>query len=147
MTRRGSLAYYFAAVVVGCLFTSGVVWVASRYSPHPWDGPYLAFYAASLATGSVTAATGAFLLRRICRGFNLRDAWHWILLGAAVAPLTVWVFSRFVFPWWSPTWLWLAGLFLGGGAGVVVRYGLWLAIPAGALTAYILYLVDSAFSD
>lgn len=146
MTRRGTLAYYFVAVVVGCLFTSGFVWVASRYSAHPWEGPYLAFYAASLASGSVTAATGAFLLRLICHGFRLRKAWHWILLGMVAAPLTVWAFSILVLPWGAPTWLWLPGVFLGGGAGVVVTYGLWLTIPSGALTAYVLYLVDSAFS-
>lgn len=146
MTRRGSLAYYLAAIVVGCLFTSGIVWLASRYSLHPREGPFLAFYVAGLATGSVMAATGAFLLRFLCRWLGLQKVWQWMLLGMAVGPATVWVFRGLAAPLDSPGWLWLAGVVIGGGAGVIVDYGIWLVVPSGALTACVLYLVDRAFS-
>ena len=160
MTRRGSIAYYFAAIVVGCFAaTVGFFYFGTLPSFH---GSVRSFsvkdfflmYFLSLPFGAVSAILFGFLLRRLAAVWHLRHALAWMGLGAVLgAGLT---------------------LVLGGMMQVVTRAvpgsgvpaGLlplvlplvytffaqqlmlpiwWVMLPAGALTALVLRAIDRAF--
>ncbi len=153
MTRSGSLAYYLAAWICGCFFMSVLVWLRhSAGEPHvslPVKSAsgllFVAFY--GLIFGAFASLVGAFLLRRIAAAFHWWQVWQWTLAGAVLTPFII----GLVGAWWrrvgSPpqgasSWLSLLGL----GPAIVLDAGLWLAIPAGAATAIVLYRIHRAFA-
>jgi len=153
MTRRGSLAYYLAAWICGCFFMSALVWLKDLASaPHQLATPkgafgllFFCFY--GLILGVFASLLGAFLLRRIAVAFRWTQAWQWALAGAVLAPVVIGLLGG----WWRrvmwhprapPRWLSLMAF----GPATVLDAGLWLAIPAGAATALVLYRIHRAFA-
>jgi hypothetical protein len=151
MTRRGSLAYYLASWVCGCFFMT----VSFVGSPKPSEFPphlilgliYLYFLA--LIFGAFTSLLFGFLLRRIAGGFRLARAWQWILAGAILAPILVWLLGSITLIHGRATefllpiqlyFLYAPQLILRGGIRM-----LWRVIPAGAATAWLLCRIDRAF--
>jgi hypothetical protein len=155
MTRSGSLAYYLTAWICGCFFMSLAVWTKDLFgiSTNNALSGYTAvglifFYFYGLVFGAVAALAGAFLLRRVMAALKCTTPSHWAIAGAILAPAVV-------------TILGLCGRFIGAeapsrmdvlmsitlGPVMVMKTGWWLAIPAGAATAYLLCRVQRAFAS
>lgn len=152
MTRSGSLAYYLAAWICGCFFMSVLVWLKDLIgAPLEFATPrgvlgllFFSFY--GLILGAFASLVGAFLLRRIATAARWTQAWQWTLAGAVLAPVCIGLLGV----WWRrmmlrpmpPRSLALLGL----GPMEVLDAGLWLAIPAGAATAIVLFRIHRAFA-
>jgi hypothetical protein len=154
MTRRGSLAYYLVAWICGCFFVSMAVWLKDLVRPgyvnaflnlrSAFGLLFLCFFA--LVLGFFSSLAGAFLLRRIAVWQRWVQAWQWMLAGAVLAPAVIGPLG----------WLQRNAdehhrqlprviSMVAYGPAVVFDAGLWLAVPAGALTAWVLYRVYLAF--
>ncbi len=153
MTRRGSLIYYLAAWICGCTFMSVCIWlkdllgapVMQAYSMRGAVGLLLFnFYA--LIFGAPSAFLGAFLLRRLARAARWELAWQWALAGAILAPALIellGIWGRHLLAGAEIHRRWL--LLITYGPTIVLDAGIWLAIPAGAATAFVLYRIHRAF--
>ena len=154
MTRRGSLIYYLTAWICGCFFMSLAIWTRDLWNAE--TGPssrsheafgVLFFYFYGLVFGGLAVLIGAFLLRRIMALLKCKTPSHWALVGAILAPGVVAILGL---------WGRHAGMDEQGatrairiityGPKLVVDTGWWLAIPAGAVTAYLLCRVQRAFA-
>jgi hypothetical protein len=153
MTRRGTLAYYLAAWVIGCFV---VALLASMFASQnaPAEGParLLVLYFLSLTYGAVDILLFAFLLRRCMRLWGTHNLWLWIAAGALLGA----VFIRLLL-WAGDT---LTGISSLSGRGAInwlllafwaapnaLRLsGVWQAPAAGAATGTVLCLVDRAFN-
>jgi hypothetical protein len=154
MTRSGSLAYYLTAWICGCFFMSLAVWTKDLFgtsanntlSTHSVFGLiFIYFY--SLMFGAVAALAGAFLLRRAMMALKCKTPSHWALVGAILAPGVAAILGL---------WGRHAGIDEQGamrviriityGPKLVIDTGWWLAIPVGAVTAYLLCRVQRAFA-
>jgi len=154
MTRSGSLAYYLTAWICGCFFMSLSVWTKdlfgvaanNAFSTRSVFG-LIFFYFYGLVFGAIAALTGAFLLRRVMAALKCMTASHWAVAGAILAPAVIAILG-----------LWgrhvgideQSGMrvvrIITFGPKIVVEAGWWLAIPAGATTAYLLCRVQRAFA-
>jgi hypothetical protein len=152
MTRRGSLAYYLTAWICGCFFMSAAVWakdsLGARLDPFTIRTAFglLFFYFYGLLVGALAAFLGAFLLRHVMAALKCKTPSHWAVVGAILAPgliaiLGIW--GRHNDAAQRPGMRALA--LLTFGPKTVVEVGWWLAIPAGAATAYLLGRVQRAF--
>jgi hypothetical protein len=144
MTRRGSLAYYLAAIAVGCFAQTVCLWLYYVFTDHPHPG-LLNLYFLSLLTGSFAALMFAFFLRLVLRFTNLQSGWQGSLAGAVLSLLLVWGAGSFAttFELAQQGPLWMAML---GGPTAVALTSPWLAIPAGAGTAFVLWRIHRAFA-
>ena len=154
MTRSGSLAYYLTAWICGCFFMSLAVWTKdlfgttadNAFSAHSIFG-LIFFYFYGLVFGAIAALVGAFLLRRVMAALKCITPGHWAIAGAMLAPVVLTILG-----------LWGRHIGMGErngisflrivlyGPKIVVDTGWWLAIPAGAATAYLLCRVQRAFA-
>ena|ERR1700735_4914003 len=154
MTRSGSLAYYLIAWICGCFFMSLAVWTKDLFGTSANNAisthsvfALIFFYFYGLVFGMVPALAGAFLLRRVMAALKCKTPSHWALVGAVFAPGVVAILGL---------WGRHAGLDEQGamrairiityGPKLVVDTGWWIAIPAGAMTAYLLCRVQRAFA-
>lgn len=153
MTRHGSLAYYLAAWVCGCLFMSSFVWVRAAIirSPEIADlgaaFSFLIFNFYGLMLGAPTALLVAFLLRRVADLARYQKSWQWMIVGSALSTALIagfWFLDRINMTGRAMTSR-VVGFF-GSGPQIVVNSGWWLALPAGAATAWVLYRVQRAFT-
>lgn len=153
MTRHGSVAYYLAAWVCGCIFMSSAVWLRDVMGPAigfvSFDRAFglLIFCFYGLILGVVAALLGGFVLRRLAFLLKWRNAWEWVVGGAILAPILFLILGSFAKTAAAgerplPTWL----KFISYGPALVLDAGLWLAVPAGAATAWVLYRVHRAFA-
>jgi hypothetical protein len=154
MTRRGSLAYYFCAVVCGSFFLAAAYYgysLTTRSSGEHVGRDFLVTYFFTLMLGLLPLLLSAFLLRRLATAFRWQTAWPWIFVGAAfflglvqgLGRLGNAVQSdRLVVEWWR-----LALSFALAGPMLAIKQPLMLPLPAGALTAFLLYRVHRAFDS
>ncbi|MGH9703738.1 MAG: hypothetical protein ACRD4K_10220 [Candidatus Acidiferrales bacterium] len=153
MTRRGSLIYYLAAWICGCTFMGICIWLKDLFGA-PLMQAYsmrgaiglLLFNFYALIFGAVAAFLGAFLLRLIARAAHWQLAWQWTLAGAILSPalielLGVWGRHLLSGPELHRRW----PLLITYGPKIVLDAGIWLAIPVGAATAFVLYRIHRAF--
>jgi hypothetical protein len=153
MTRRGSLVYYLSAWILGCFFMSLLMWIKDMF-PVTLDTPanhsafgLLFFYFYGLVFGALAALVGAFLLRAVMAALKCKTPIHWAVAGAVLAPLLIailGVWGRRVGMVERPG-MRLVGL-LTFGPKTVLEAGWWLAVPAGAATAYLLCRIQRAFA-
>ncbi len=154
MTRSGSLAFYLTAWICGSFFMSLAVWTKdlfgasanNAFSTHSAFG-LIFFYFYGLVFGAVAALAGAFLLRRVMAALKCITPSHWAIAGAILAPVVVAILGL---------WGQRVGIeersgmrilrFITLGPGMVMETGWWIAIPAGAATAYLLCRVQRAFA-
>jgi hypothetical protein len=153
MTRRGSLVYYLSAWILGCFFMSLLIWIWDMYAvrlDHPVAGfafGLLFFSFFGLVSGAATALIISFLLRRLMSALKCKNPVHWAVGGAILAPIVITILG---------TWgrhleiqqragMRLLGL-LTFGPKTVLEAGWWLAIPAGATTAFFLCRIQRAFA-
>jgi hypothetical protein len=151
MTRRGSLAYYLAAWVIGCFVSSLLVWISDAQTGAPVGvATLLAIYFVALFFGALDTLFFAFLLRRVMRWWRTRSVWIWLFTGAGLATglmlLMIPMYDRL-----SGSGAWNEGplgfllAIILAGPSVIRDSGLWHAPVEGAVTAAVLCLVDRAF--
>jgi hypothetical protein len=150
MTRRGSLAYYLAAVAVGCFFASLFMFLSLGdfliSGPRRFAADFFAFYFISVPYGAFAAVLSAALLRRLMSALRWDGLWQWILSGAALT--TVLVGLLYLIGWaasYSESGISMWEAFLLGGPFFLVEGGVWPATLAGALTAIVLRRIHLAF--
>lgn len=154
MTRRGSLAYYFAAIVCGCFFVALTYYLHSALEwgfGERWGRDLLFAWFLSVIAGFLPILFFAFLLRRAAGLMKLSAAWQWMALGVVAGLATLSLLDRagtlleqlyfpaerqrlkslLVFPFVGPM--------------MYAAKPLWLPIPAFAATAYVLYRIHRAF--
>ena len=153
MTRQGSLIYYLAAWALGCFFMVLAVWcqnmivVSSQDLVREATQGFLTLIVYGYLFGAPTALLFGLLLRRIMLALKCKTPMHWAVAGAILAPslvVALGIGSRraaLVLPV-----DYAALLFPLVGSEAVLRAGWWLAIPAGAATAYYLGRIQRAFA-
>jgi hypothetical protein len=154
MTRRGSLIYYLTAWICGCFFMSLAIWIRDMWGAAIVGAQLrqafglLFFYFYGLIFGAFAAVLGAFFLRRVGAGLKCKTPLHWAILGAIISPALIGLLGT-----WGrhlstgdPPGLRLDAFFLFGPK-TALEAGWWLAIPAGAATAYLLCRVQRAFTQ
>jgi hypothetical protein len=155
MTKRGTLAYYLAAWVIGCFVLSVMAWAwASPQEGVPLAAParLLILYFLSLAYGAVDVLLFAFLLRRAMRLGKTHAIWIWMLagavLGGVLVRLLLWSGDALVGASSTQGSDWLSYLLLAfwTAPNALRRAGVWQVPAGGALTAIVLCLVDRAFN-
>ena len=152
MTRRGTLAYYLAAWVIGCFIYSLLVWINEvRAGGEVGAAMLLLIYFLALAFGAAYTLFFAFMLRRVMRWWGTHSTWSWSLtgavLGTALMYLTGFLYERIAITGavdGSPRGF-LVGMVVVGVDSI--RYLGWWEVPVqGAATAAVLCLVDRAFN-
>ena len=161
MTRSGSLIYYLTAWAVGCFSITLAVWTKELFGREFQVGltnytfALIGVYSYALLFGAPVSLLGGFFLRRIMRALRSDNLLYWTLAGAVTAPALVLLFGwtgRYlgeVIPrdlWFAKFLMGLPGLFLFAGTEMVLEKGWWLAIPAGAATAYLLCRIERRFA-
>jgi len=157
MTRRGSIAYYSAAVVCGCFFLvialAGVGERSLRVTK-PGISDLFLLYFLSIAYGSVALLLFAFLLRVIARRVRWISSMEWMVGGAILSCVLAWTMSAMWIHWLGlrdlpgPTLAWL--VVFGGPVGLVglskgpVSATLAMAVM-GAGTGFVLGRIYLAF--
>ena len=153
MTRRGSLVYYLSAWTLGCFFMSLAVWIKDLWGVTRMSSGLreafgiLFFYFYGLVLGALPALIFAYLLRKVAALLKCKTPWHWAMFGAFLAPLVVTVLGYL-----EPRFGSVAGNgwrvvdWFASGPHIVIVAGRWLAIPAGAITAFLLCRIERAFA-
>jgi len=155
MTRHGSLAYYLAAWVCGCLFATAAFWldihvlrISSMQDVFNQVG-FLAFYFFGLMFGAVPSLLFGWGLRRLMKPFPTSGAYIWAAAGGGLALLLVWLLSGVAHLARDPRYLPYSALpiwpFLIVGPAYLAEGNIWLTLPVGAATAAILFAVQRAF--
>ena len=154
MTRRGSLAYYFAAVSLGSFFLSVTYYAHFLLHGAPQEKIGRDFLVTFFFTVMLTLLPmlfSAFLLRRAAVSFRWSTPWPWMLAGAALFLGLVqalgWLDNavqteKAVVEWWR-----LALMYVLVGPKLAVMQPWWLPLPAGAVTAFLLYRIHRAFAQ
>jgi Na+/melibiose symporter-like transporter len=145
MTRRGTLAYYLAAWVIGC-FVAAVLFFS--VTGGAGAAALLLTYFFTLIVGATDLLIFAFLLRRLMGRLGTHRIGNWALAGAALSSLLMllfaWISSRRPAAWGTGALEAVTNV-LVGGAEVLRQTGFWQAPVDGAVTAVVLCLVDRAF--
>jgi len=159
MTRRGSIAYYTAAVVCGCFFLvvalAGVGERSLRVSSPGFRDLFLLYFL-SIAYGSVSLLLFGFLLRVLARRVRWISPLEWMVAGALLACGLAWGMNTLWIHWLGqralpgPALAWQ--MIFGGPVGLVGLskgpYSATLAMAImGAGTAWVLARVHHAFDD
>ncbi|MCL4522332.1 MAG: hypothetical protein M1453_14710 [Acidobacteria bacterium] len=154
MTRRGSLAYYFAAITLGSFFlavTYYMHFLLSGASRENIGRDFLVTFFFTVMLTVLPMLLCAFLLRRAAVTFRWQTPWPWMLAGAALFLALVqalgWLGNavqtdRLVVEWWR-----MALTFVLMGPMLAIKQPWWLPLPAGALTAWLLLRTHRAFDE
>ncbi len=151
MTRRGSIAYYLAAVVCGSFFLAVSYFLyfqAAGSDSKQWGRDLLFLYFFGVLFAALPLVLGAWLLRRVVARLNWKQGWQWLLTGTAIFLAVVWVLGRtgvaLVDADVPGT---MALMPILGGPMFATLYPLWVPLPASAATAATLFLVHRAFAE
>jgi hypothetical protein len=152
MTRKGSLAYYLAAVVCGSFFFTLAQFIIGRANQGGFRdlaSSFLGAFFLETIFGCAPQLLAAFVLRRLASPLRWTEAWHWAVGGAGAFLLVLYllyllgmVFNRFA----GGTRIAPLGQYLFSQATDSLHGGIWQALAAGALTALVLFAVNRAFS-
>ncbi|HUK31476.1 MAG TPA: hypothetical protein VLV89_10205 [Candidatus Acidoferrum sp.] len=152
MTRKGSIAYYLAAVVCGSFFFTLAQFIIGRANQGGIGDLARSFIAAFFLEsifGCVPQLLAAFVLRRLASPLRWTEAWHWAVGGAGVFLLVLFAlsllgagFNRVA----GGTRIAPLGQYLFSQAADSLHGGIWQALAAGALTALVLFAVNRAFT-
>ncbi len=158
MTKRGSIVYYLTAWVWGCISLATLVWcvvpdrerLSWRMGQDSAVASFLVTCLSALLLGAPAALLFAWLLRRAVLWARWDGALRWVLAGSVLAPLVIAALgtaSHYFFQIGADTYgiLALTVTVLLAGPGGIYPPGILVAVPAGALTAYVLFLVHRAF--
>jgi hypothetical protein len=149
MTRRGTLAYYLAAWVIGCFVVAFLQWTGAAFAGEIHTASFLlTTYFFALAFGAVAILLFAFVLRRLMRLLGTHALWTWLSVGAILSFLEILALVQAQSALLSirsgefGDFLFAAAL---KAADALAGRNLWQAPIDGAITAAALCLVDRAF--
>jgi hypothetical protein len=150
MTRRGTLAYYLAAWVIGCFVVAFLQWVgeAAAGEIHP-ASILLTTYFFALIFGAVALLVFAVLLRTSMRLAGTHTLWIWFLSGAILSVLEIFALIHAQNALLSIRSGELGQFFFAAvlnAADTLSGRNLWQAPIDGSVTALVLCLVDRAFA-
>jgi hypothetical protein len=149
MTRRGTLAYYLAAWVIGCFVVSLLLWAGDALAgDFETAANLLTTYFFSLVFGATAVLLFAFLLRRSMRVLGTQSLWAWLPAGAALAFLLILGLIRAQGALLSIRSGQFGEILFGAvlkAADALAGRNLWQAPVDGAITAVVLCLVNRAF--
>ena len=151
MTRRGTLAYYLAAWVIGSTSVALMLSFIRIRAGEPANAEiFLWNNFQTLIFGAPGALAFAFLLRLLMRWWGTHAVWKWVLAGAwlAIVPvlLLVPIYERYSRSMnFNPGSLGFLLALVLAGPGLLSHSGLWQVPIEGAATAAVLCLVDRAF--
>lgn len=150
MTRRGTLAYYLAAWVIGCFVISFLQWLGETLAgTFHTAAILLTTYFFPLIFGAIAILLFAFLLRRSMRLAGTHALWAWFLAGTILAFVEVWVLIRAQGALLSIRSGAFSEIFFAvvlKAADSLAGRNLWQAPVGGAITGMVLCLVDRAFA-
>jgi hypothetical protein len=150
MTRRGTLAYYLAAWVIGCFVASFLQWIGEAFAGEIQTASILlTTYFFSLAFGAVAILLFAFLLRRSMQLLGTHALWTWFLSGAVLSLLEVSALVHAQSALLSIRSGQFGEIFFAAvlnAADALTGRNFWQAPADGAITAVVLCLVDRAFA-
>jgi hypothetical protein len=150
MTRRGTLAYYLAAWVIGCFVVSFLQWVGEALGGEVQTASILlTTYFFSLVFGAAAILLFAFLLRRSMRLLGTHAAWAWFVGGAALGLLEIFLLIHAQSALLSTRSGEFGDLLFAAvlkAADALAGRNFWQAPVDGAITAGVLCLVDRAFT-
>ncbi len=154
MTRRGSLAYYFAAITLGSFFLAVSYYVHFLLHGAPRENigrDFLVTFFFAVMLTLLPMLLCAFLLRRAAVALRWSAPWPWMFAGATLFLTLVqglgWLGNavqtdKLVVEWWR-----MALTFALVGPMLAVKQPFWLPLPAGAVTAFLLYRIHRAFAQ
>jgi hypothetical protein len=150
MTRRGTLAYYLAAWVIGGFVVAFLQWVGDAMAGeiHP-ASILLTTYFFSLIFGAVAILLFALLLRRTLRLVKSHALWMWLIAGAVVGLLEILALGHAQNALLSFRSGEFGEFFFAAvlnAADTLSGHNLWQAPIDGAITGVVLCLVDRAFA-
>jgi hypothetical protein len=156
MTRRGSIVYYLAALVVGSFFLAGAYqlrWLGMPLSSAERARGRLYDYFFGLVFAACTLLLSAYFLRKVTSWLGLKNVWLWVSAGAGVTLATVWTLgglgTLLLFRMDLPSFLLLPLFYALVGPAMLLKepfwLPLWLPILTGAPTAFVLYKIHRAF--
>ena len=150
MTRRGTLAYYLAAWVIGCFVVSVLQWVGEALAGEIQAASILlTTYFFSLVFGALAMLLFAFLLRRWMRLLGTHAQWAWLVSGAALGLVLILILIRAQSALLSIRSGEFGELLFAAvlkAADSLSGRNFWQAPVDGAITGWVLCLVDRAFS-
>lgn len=148
MTRRGTLAYYLAAWVIGCFVVSILLWLGEALAGEIHTASILlTTYFFSLVFGAIAMLLFAF--RSLMRLLGTHALWVWLLAGAALAFLEIFALIHAQSALLSIRSGEFGEIFFAAvlnAADSLSGGNLWQAPIDGAMTALVLCLVDRAFA-
>jgi hypothetical protein len=152
MTKKGSLAYYGCAVVLGSFF------VAATYYPYlkrglpksDWPKEFIVTFFFTFLLTLIPHLLSAFLLRRLAVRFDWTGALPWMAGGTAISFASVY-FLGVAGNFWQTlpgTASWIHGgvFFLFVGPWFALKQPLWLLLPPGIVTSFFLWRTHRAFN-
>jgi hypothetical protein len=146
MTRRGTLAYYLAAWVIGSFIVALPFSLATGTMA---PSALLVTYFFALIAGAIGLLLFACFLRLATHVMNTHNLWIWIPLGAAIFSALVFVGALIAEkqpPAWQSGVPGTISTMIFRGAEAIRQSGVWQAPVDGAATAAVLCLVDRAFA-
>lgn len=155
MTRRGSLAYYLAAVVCGSFFLAVSYhgsFLASGAAREHWARDFLFVYFFTVSLGFIPQLLAAFSLRRLASRLGWTRAWQWVAAGSVLFLVVLWGLGKLGLAVEDAYFaqgfqkLKAALMFLLVGPMMATTKPMWLPVPAAAATSWVLYLVHRAFA-
>ena len=150
MTRRGTLAYYLAAWVIGCFVVAFLQWAGEALAGEIHTASILlTTYFFTLVFGAVTILLFAFLLRSGMRIIRTHALWAWLLSGAILSLLEIVALVRLqnlLLAIRSGEFGEIVFAAILNAADSVAGRNLWQVPIDGAVTAVVLCLVDRAFA-
>jgi hypothetical protein len=149
MTRRGTLAYYLAAWVIGCFVMAFLQWLGQALAGNFQTASILlTTYFFSLIFGAIAILLFAFLLRRSMRLVGTHALWAWFLSGGILAFAEISALIRAQGALLSIRSGAFGEIFFAAvlkAADSLAGRNLWQAPVGGAITALVLCLIDRAF--
>jgi len=156
MTRRGSIAYYSAAIVCGSSFLAAsyygyFLWAGA--SSQQWGRDFLFIYVITIPLALLPQLLSAWLLRWLALRLAPRSLPVWLACGTIIWLAVLWSVgqlgivvqaSRESQQWASFK---TAAMFLLVGPMYAVQQTLWIALPAAVATAWVLFTVNRAFEE
>lgn len=150
MTRRGTLAYYLAAWVIGCFVVSILQWIGEALAGEIQTASILlTTYFFSLVFGAAAILLFAFLLRRWMRLLGTHAQWAWFVSGGALGLLQIFILvhaQSALLSIRSGEFGELLFAAVLNAADALAGRNFWQAPVDGAITAMVLCLVDRAFT-
>jgi hypothetical protein len=152
MTRTGSLAYYAAAWVIGCFVLTSVGSFADLLHGQTFGiKEFLGYSFISMVVGALDSILYAFSLRNLMHLRSARVLVEWIAAGAAIAYLLTALLT------WAGLAFTASSLYRGSlgeflfeaiflGPVEVWKGSAWITLASGAITGWILFLIDRAFT-